>query len=285
MSKTNKNNNLLISGDYPLIASPTLAKAFGVAAANFLQKLHYFLENNEGKTFNGKKYWFHSYEQWQTTLGVYSISTIKRIVAKLKQAGILVIEKLAQNKWLQTNFYTINYKKLKQFIKVDSQQDHQAKVKSPISASAAAPSLQKSAPTHTTVQPSALINSIQQAFRSLYAKSNAGEATLKVAKASHQAPNLTSSEIFTVQGLNQPLHPAAPKEILKNMNMYYRCFYQALRQQRVDIDYDDHRIQQLLKYQKRILQHIVYIKQNFVGHERYQWHTLEQLQMENYFKK
>jgi hypothetical protein len=42
MSKTNKNNNLLISGDYPLIASPTLAKAFGVAAANFLQKLHYF---------------------------------------------------------------------------------------------------------------------------------------------------------------------------------------------------------------------------------------------------
>ncbi len=111
MSKTN-NNNLLISGDYPLIASPTLAKAFGVAAANFLQKLHYFLENNEGKTFNGKKYWFHNYEQWQTTLGVYSISTIKRIVAKLKQAGILVIEKLAQNKWLQTNFYTINYKKL-----------------------------------------------------------------------------------------------------------------------------------------------------------------------------
>lgn len=54
MSKTNKNNHLLVSGDYPLIASPTLAKAFGVAAANFLQKLHYFLENNEGKTFNGK---------------------------------------------------------------------------------------------------------------------------------------------------------------------------------------------------------------------------------------
>ena len=53
MSKANK-NNLLISGDYPLIASPTLAKAFGVAAANFLQKLHYCLENNEGKIFNGK---------------------------------------------------------------------------------------------------------------------------------------------------------------------------------------------------------------------------------------
>ncbi|MBH8251082.1 hypothetical protein I8P62_11170, partial [Acinetobacter baumannii] len=51
------------------------------------------------------------------------------------------------------------------------------------------------------------------------------------------------------------------------------------------IDCDDLRIQQLLKYQKRILQHIVYIKQNFAGHERYQWHMLEQLQMENYLKK
>ena len=283
MSKTN-NNNLLISGDYPLIASPTLAKAFGVAAANFLQKLHYFLENNEGKTFNGKKYWFHSYEQCQSTLGVYSISTIKRIVAKLKRAGILVIEKLAQNKWLQTNFYTINYKKLKQFIKVDSQQDHQAKVKSPISAPVAAPSLQKPAPAHT-IQPSALINSIQQAFQNIKVRSNRFEPTLKVAKESRIRPDFVTRESYSVKGLSQPLHPAASKEILKNMDMDYRCFYQALRQQRVDIDYDDQRIQQLLKYQKRILQHIVYIKQNFAGHERYQWHTLEQLQMENYFKK
>lgn len=284
MSKTNKNNNLLISGDYPLIASPTLAKAFGVTAANFLQKLHYFLENNEGKTFNGKKYWFHSYEQWQSTLGVYSISTIKRIVAKLKRAGILVIEKLAQNKWLQTNFYTINYKKLKQFIKVDSQQDHQAKVKSPISAPVAAPRLQKPATAHT-VQPTALINSIQQAFQNIKVRSNTFAPTLKVAKESRIRPDFVTRESYSIVGLSQPLHPAASKEILKNMDMDYRCFYQALRQQRVDIDYDDHRIQQLLKYQKQIIRHIVYIKQNFAGHERYQWHTLEQLQMENYFKK
>ncbi len=35
---------LLAPSDYPLIASPTLAKAYGVAAATFLQKLHYCLE-------------------------------------------------------------------------------------------------------------------------------------------------------------------------------------------------------------------------------------------------
>ncbi|OEY91635.1 hypothetical protein BJD20_11250 [Acinetobacter proteolyticus] len=283
MSQAKKNNNLLISGDYPLIASPTLAKAYGVAAANFLQKLHYCLENNEGKIFNGKKYWFHSYEQWQITLGVYSVSTIKRIVAKLKQAGILVIEKLAQNKWLQTNFYTINYKKLKQLITMNNGQNNLPNEIIPTPDPVViTPSLEKSA---QAVQSSMLMNSIQQAFEAIKVKSNLVEPTLKVAKESRLRPNFVTRESYSVKGLSQPLHPVASNETLKNMDINYRHFYQALRQQRVDIDYDDQHIQQLLKYQKRILQHIAYIKQNFAGHERYQWHTLEQLQMENYLKK
>ncbi|ENX62557.1 hypothetical protein F885_01294 [Acinetobacter higginsii] len=283
MSQAKKNNNLLISGDYPLIASPTLAKAYGVAAANFLQKLHYCLENNEGKIFNGKKYWFHSYEQWQITLGVYSVSTIKRIVAKLKQAGILVIEKLAQNKWLQTNFYTINYKKLKQLITLNNGQNNLPNEIVPTPDPVIiTPSLEKSA---QAVQSSMLMNSIQQAFQAIKVKSNTVEPSLKVAKESRLRPNFVTCESYSVKGLSHPLHPTASKETLKNMDMNYRCFYQALRQQRVDIDYDDQRIQQLLKYQKRILQHIAFIKQNFAGHERYQWHQLEQLQMENYLKK
>lgn len=282
MSKAKKNNNLLISGDYPLIASPTLAKAYGVAAANFLQKLHYCLENNEGKIFNGKKYWFHSYEQWQITLGVYSVSTIKRIVAKLKQAGILVIEKLAQNKWLQTNFYTINYKKLKQLITMNNGQNNLPNEIIPTPDPVViTPSLEKSA---QAVQSSMFMNPIQQAFQNIKVKSNTVEPSLKVAKESRLRPNFVTCESYSVKGLSQPLHPTASKETLKNMDMNYRCFYQALRQQRVDIDYDDQSIQQLLKYQKRILQHIAYIKQNFGGHERYQWHQLEQLQMENYLK-
>ncbi|KHF78781.1 putative replication protein [Acinetobacter sp. neg1] len=283
MSKAKKNNNLLISGDYPLIASPALAKAYGVAAANFLQKLHYCLENNEGKIYNGKKYWFHSYEQWQTTLGVYSVSTIKRIVAKLKQAGVLLIEKLAQNKWLQTNFYTINYKKLKQLITVNNGQNNLPNeivpTPDPVLITS---SLENSA---QGVQSSMLINSIQQPFQNIKVKSNTFEPTLKVAKESRLRPDFVTHESYSVKGLNQPLHPAASKKTLKNMDMNYRCFYQALRQQRVDIDYDDQRIQQLLKYQKRILQHIAYIKQSLAGNERYQWHQLEQLQMENYLKK
>lgn len=107
-------SKLLLTGDYPLIASPTLAQAYGMAAATFLQKLHYCLQNSDAKTHQGKKYWFHTFEDWVKTLGYYSISTIKRIVTKLKDEGILIVKKLSQSKWLQTNYYTIDYKKLTQ---------------------------------------------------------------------------------------------------------------------------------------------------------------------------
>ncbi len=55
MSKTNK---LLVQGDYPLIASPTLAQAYGMAAATFLQKLHYCLQNSETKLIKVKNIFF-----------------------------------------------------------------------------------------------------------------------------------------------------------------------------------------------------------------------------------
>ena len=65
----------------------------------------------------------------------------------------------------------------------------------------------------------------------------------------------------------------------------YRHFYQALLQQRVDIHYADQRIQHLLKQQKHVIRHIAYIKQHFSGQDRYQWHALEQLQIDSYLIK
>ena len=34
-----------------------------------------------------------------------------------KKVGILVVKKLSQNKWIQTNFYSINYRKLSKLLK------------------------------------------------------------------------------------------------------------------------------------------------------------------------
>ena len=280
MSKHNQ-HILLAPSDYPLIASPTLAKAYGVAAATFLQKLHYCLEKSDAQVHKGKKYWFHSYEQWQQTLGIYSVSTIKRIVAKLKQAEILVIKKLSKNKWLQTNFYSINYKKLKQLIQPNTQAQPQSSVQM-TNTTGTKPERSTNAVKDT--QADMLTQSIQQAFHALRDQVPAPTQSLKTEKCSAQ-PNLVISDYTKIQGLSQPLFSIAPHEILKNMPLDYRHFYQALLQQRVDIHYADQRIQYLLKQQKHVIRHIAYIKQHFSGQDRYQWHALEQLQIDSYLIK
>ncbi|MCS3527041.1 hypothetical protein [Acinetobacter johnsonii] len=280
MSKHNQ-HILLAPSDYPLIASPTLAKAYGVAAATFLQKLHYCLEKNDAQVHKGKKYWFHSYEQWQQTLGIYSVSTIKRIVAKLKQAEILVIKKLSKNKWLQTNFYSINYKKLKQLIQPNTEAQPQSSTQT--ARTTGTKPARSTNPVKDT-QADTLTLSIQNAFHTLKDQAITHEQSLKSAKISVQ-PKIVISGNTTAQGLSQPLSPIATSEILKNMNMDYRHFYQALLQQRVDIHYADQRIQHLLKQQKHVIRHIAYIKQHFSGQDRYQWHPLEQLQIDSYLIK
>jgi len=246
-----------------------------------LQKLHYCLEHSDAQVHKGKKYWFHSYEQWQQTLGIYSVSTIKRIVAKLKQAEILVIKKLSKNKWLQTNFYSINYKKLKQLIQPNTQAQPQSSTQT---ASTIDTTSERSTNPVKDTQADMLTLSIQQAFHTLKDQTNTPEQPLEIEKSSVQ-PNLVISDHTTTQGLSQPLSPIAPHEILKNMNPDYRHFYQALLQQRVDIHYADQRIQHLLKQQKHVIRHIAYLKQHFSGQDRYQWHPLEQLQIDSYLIK
>ncbi|ASN71613.1 putative O family protein [Uncultured Caudovirales phage clone 2F_1] len=112
---------LLSTNEYPIIASPQLAKELGMPAATFLQKLYFLL--NETKKYKNKKnltqhnnrrWWFHTYEEWVSTLGLFSVSSIKRAVSKLKQLGLIEINKLDPNKSMRVNYYTINYKKLKE---------------------------------------------------------------------------------------------------------------------------------------------------------------------------
>ena len=89
-------NILLQNNEYPIIASPMLCKELGLPAASFFQKLYYLL-NETGKykrkknltQHNNRKWWFHTFEEWTSTLGFFSISTIKRAVSKLKEFGLI----------------------------------------------------------------------------------------------------------------------------------------------------------------------------------------------------
>ena len=122
-------NILLQNNEYPIIASPMLCKELGLPAASFFQKLYYLL-NETGKykrkknltQHNNRKWWFHTFEEWTSTLGLFSLSTIKRAVSKLKELGLIEINKLDSNKSMRVNYYTINYKKLKELFGISVSQ-------------------------------------------------------------------------------------------------------------------------------------------------------------------
>ena len=241
-----KKTKLLVQGDYPLIASPTLAQAYGVASAIFLQKLHYCLQSNDAQLFQQQKFFYHSYEQWAETLGTYSPSTIKRIVSKLKKVGILVVKKLSQNKWIQTNFYAINYRKLSSLLKGSTQSVEPETVNQEnVQAISAQPS-------HNVVkQPSTV------------------KVTIGIPSKRPAQPNNT-------EGLPAPLTPMASPLVLEAMSSEKRSLYHQLLQLKVDIHYDDARLDEWLKNKKFIVHKAAYLKDQ-LGHLKMRWYSPEQL--------
>ncbi|WP_228284353.1 hypothetical protein [Acinetobacter sp. Tr-809] len=103
-----------------------MAKVLGITAATFLQKLYYLINETRKRktkknltTYKGRKWWFHTFEEWKETLGMFSVSTIKRAVAKLRALGLIQVAKLSDVKSDRVNYYTIDYKKLKSLFCID----------------------------------------------------------------------------------------------------------------------------------------------------------------------
>ncbi|MDY6511476.1 hypothetical protein [Acinetobacter faecalis] len=242
---TNK-TKMLVQGDYPLIASPTLAQAYGVASAIFLQKLHYCLQSDNAQLFQQQKFFYHSYEQWVETLGTYSESTIKRIVSKLKKVGILVVKKLSQNKWIQTNFYSINYRKLSSLLKNSIQSfEPETVTQENIQAISAQPS-------HNVVKQTSTV------------KVTSGISSKRPAQSNN------------TQGLPSPLAPMASPATLEAMSSEKRSLYYQLLQLKVDIHYDDACLDEWLKNKKFIVHKAAYLKDQ-LGHLKMRWFTPEQI--------
>lgn len=257
--KQPQNQNLLVSGDnvYPIITQTPLVKAFGMASAAFLQKLFYFLVKNKNKTIThmGKQYWYHTYLEWVEDIGFYSLSTIKRVVKKLANEGIIIIKKFDAKVGNTQNYYAINEQKLKE--RLNSEQDEiQGK-----SSQAKTKPIQVTEVSQATPQPQATAKPVQ---------------VTKVPKPLVQP--ITVQQATELQGTSQPTIPhAQPVEILA-MPQEQKRFYELLRQNKVDISHTDPRLNQLLKHHAQVLPLITYLKRD--GFHRYQWHTPEQLQLD-----
>lgn len=244
-----KKTKLLVQGDYPLIASPTLAQAYGVPSAIFLQKLHYCLQSGEAQVIQQQKYFYHSYEQWAKTLGTYSPSTIKRIVSKLKKVGILVVKKLSQNKWIQTNFYSINYRKISELLK------------------------------ESTEPANAETEDHNQAESPTLPLSKLMKKGLTVSGVSASSQQAKTKSCQAEGGLLHPLEPMAPPSILEAMSSEKRGLYNQLLQLKIDIHYDDARLDEWLKQKKYIIRKAAHLRDQ-LGHLKMRWYSPEQLGLE-----
>ena len=177
------------------------------------------------------------------------MSTIKRIVSKLKTAGILIVKKLSQNKWLQTNFYTINYRKLSTVVKGISQENQAT----------------------TSSQDKSSMNSPIQGNRSKQRHAS----TLSIT-----APTITKPRPSnpTPIGLPYPLSAVAQASDLQAMSPEKRGLYRQLIQMKVDIHYDDARLDEWLKHKNFIVQQVAYLKDQ-LGHLKMHWHSPEHLDL------
>lgn len=95
----------LLIQESPLIVLPKLAQAIGLNEAIVLQQVHYWVVKS-------KDLWvYNSYEQWQSdNFPFWSIPTIKRIVYRLEERGILISKQGASTD--RKKYYTIAYDKL-----------------------------------------------------------------------------------------------------------------------------------------------------------------------------
>ena len=106
----------LLEQDIVLLAQPSLIELFGRAGAQFLNQLHYWLENPScGENHQGKKWIYNTESAWADQLKL-STRQFRRYVSNLAQKGIISVAKLHSHKANRTNYFSINYALLEELI-------------------------------------------------------------------------------------------------------------------------------------------------------------------------
>lgn len=118
--KKSKGMNLMsqfVDNDNLLIVSPVLSKAIGVKEAMVLNQLHYWLDKGK-KVYKGKVWVYKTYENWaKQDFTFWKAEQVKYIFTKLRKLGLVLVEKLADNRYNRVNYYSINYEKLASLFK------------------------------------------------------------------------------------------------------------------------------------------------------------------------
>jgi hypothetical protein len=106
------NTSFLLIDESPLQVLPSLAEKIGLNESILLQQLHYWLKKSE-YSYDGRKWVYNTYEDWQRQFSFWSVDTIKRVFLFLEKKGIIIsTAKYNKIKIDRTKWYTIDYDKL-----------------------------------------------------------------------------------------------------------------------------------------------------------------------------
>jgi DnaD/phage-associated family protein len=124
----------LLLDEEPLVISPSLATIVGLNESIVLQQLHYWLERST-HIYEGYKWVYNTYEEWQKQFPFWSESTIRRIITKMEKQELIISGNFNRSKIDKTKWYRINYEKLAQLEQLvdeanSSGQDEQTTVQS-----------------------------------------------------------------------------------------------------------------------------------------------------------
>ncbi|BAZ18730.1 hypothetical protein NIES4071_106150 (plasmid) [Calothrix sp. NIES-4071] len=106
---------LLLPGRH-LLYSTELAAVIGRNEAICLQQIHYWMGVQGGKAVDGVKWFWKTYEQWSIELNL-SVSTVRRVIANLKNLNLIRVDRLSATTYYQANWYTLNHEALEALIK------------------------------------------------------------------------------------------------------------------------------------------------------------------------
>lgn len=101
----------LLLDEEPLVVLPSLAASVGLNESIVLQQLHYWLERST-HVYEGYKWVYNTYEEWQEQFPFWSVSTIRRIISKLEEKGLIIVGNFNKSKIDKTKWYRIDYEKM-----------------------------------------------------------------------------------------------------------------------------------------------------------------------------
>lgn len=86
-----------------------------IAAAQFIQKLHYWTDKKYGVVADGIRWIYNNYWEWIEQNFPISIYVFRKIKNVLQDLGLILVQKLRSRQWNQTYHYALNYDKLQEF--------------------------------------------------------------------------------------------------------------------------------------------------------------------------